>query len=159
LPNTRWITQFKLDNGLTWEEREDGKGRFSGVINPFNQAFYVQYDPAGRPVHQQNYNGTTSDTTWAPRGWLGSVTHRRANGAVIGQFTYTYDNTVGRLLSERDQLGQLHRFSYDNLGQLTDEQHPDLGARGVQYRYDKNGNRASVSRGSVTEYYGVDAAD
>jgi len=65
----------------------------------------------------------------------------------------------GNRLSVRFCSDACQTPTYDVLGQLIDEQHPDLGPTGTQYHYDANGNRTQVVRGSLTEWYGVDNAD
>jgi RHS repeat-associated protein len=154
----RWITRTTLVGVGTWEEREDTKGRFSGVLNPFGQAFSLEYNLAGEPTRRYMANGTWSEYGYNPRGLLQTLAHRKADGSLLDQFTYAYYPT-GRLFTETDNLNQVHRFVYDALGQLKEEYHPDLGANGIQYQYDANGNRRWVNRNGAIEYYGVDAAD
>jgi RHS repeat-associated protein len=154
----RWISRTTLAGVGTWEEREDTKGRPSGVLNPFGQAFSTEYNSAGEPLKQYQGNGAWTEYAFTPQGWLQRLTHRRADGGILDQFTYAY-TAAGQLERETDALGQVHRFVYDALGQLTEEYHPDLGAGGIQYRYDAGGNRRWVSRNGSVEYYGVDAAD
>ena len=161
LPDTglkRWITRTTLAGVGTWEEREDTKGRFSGTINPFGQSFSLEYNAAGQPVKRRQANNTRTEYSYLPTGELGALAHYLADNTLLDQLTYTYDPD-GRLLTETDAGSRVHAYTYDALGQLSDEQHPDLGPTGTQYHYDANGNRTQVVRGSLTEWYGVDNAD
>ena len=55
--------------------------------------------------------------------------------------TYTYDSS-GNITRITDQSGNVTRYTYDKLGQLTREDNPYLGKTYV-YAYDKAGNRTS----------------
>ena len=155
----RWKVQTSLSgvNGF-WEQREDTKGRLSEVVNPLGQLFGVQYDRDGKPLRKTLANGSWTDYGYNDRDQLTSLSHKLNGGAALDTLTYDYWPS-GQLWKETDGGGRVHQFTYDRVGQLIDEQHPDLGLGGTQYRYDKNGNRTQVTRNGVNEWYGVDSAD
>jgi len=160
--NHRWKTQSTLAGVGTWEYREDTKGRFSGVVNPFGQSFSTEYDPAGQALAQYFQPSAmdparlTTAMGYDVRGRLNAIGHAKPNGLTLDQFTYTHDD-VGRVLSESSADG-LRSFTYDALGQLQTESDLAVGTS-IEYSYDANGNRTLVSRNGSPEYYGVDAAD
>ncbi|MGV3720654.1 MAG: hypothetical protein ACO1SX_07065, partial [Actinomycetota bacterium] len=117
----RWLTRQTLAGVGTWEYREDTKGRFSGVLNPFNQAFSYEYNPAGQPLRQINGNNTSTQYSYDGRGRLTGLAHVAADGfSTLDQFAYGYDG-AGRLTTETDAGGRLRQFGYDDLGQLVQE--------------------------------------
>lgn len=147
----------------TWELREDGKGRMSGWLNPYGQAFINEYNPAGDLVRQsfQSSAGAPTrllaDYSYLPTGQVHEINRYAPSGALLDRFTHEYDST-GRLTREVDSLGQAHQYVYDVLGQLREEHHPDLGS-GILYSYDPHGNRRQVVRNGQSEWYKVDIAD
>jgi RHS repeat-associated protein len=156
----RWITTVTATGVGSYQYQADTKGRLAQVVNPFSQSFSLEYDQDGKNTLAVHANGVREEKTYTARDWLASVLVRQANGTALDTLNYyytdgggTYDPT-GHLRREVDAGSRTHSFFYDNLYELTQEIHPDIGT--VNYGYDANGNRISRTAGGVTDYYGVD---
>jgi YD repeat-containing protein len=166
LPDTvlqRWITTVSVAGVGSYEYREDSKGRTCEVINPFSQSFWSEFSPDGKNVLEVHPNGVREERSYTGRDWLAGVLFRKADGNVLDTLGYFYTDSLGnyeptgRLQREVDGLAQTHAFSYDLLGELVGESHPDIGS--VSYTIDANGNRSSKTTAAGTDYYGVTAAN
>jgi YD repeat-containing protein len=115
------------------------------VRNPWSCVATYLYDPAGKLRRVDRANGTYTLYGYNSRELPTSIEHRKSNGDLLGQFDYGYLNSSntydprGLLQTETDHLGQVHRFTYDGLGQMAAESHPDFAASANLY--DLNGNR------------------
>jgi YD repeat-containing protein len=140
LGNQRWSVRTDLAGGAggVWQAYEDTKGRVARVISPYAQTSDLTYNALGQPLTKTLPNGALTQYAYDSRNRLASVVHQLASGAVFDRFDYGYD-AVGRVRTETDLGARVHQYTYDLLGQLTDEQHPDLGPLGSQYAYDLNG--------------------
>ena len=149
--------QITNANGPEWAFATDAKGRDGGLLDPAGNALAYEYYPSGRVWKRHINNPTSKRTTYSYQGdTLASIWHE---GQVESIDTFTYQrDAVGRVTRETDAGGRVHEYQYDVLGQLIRETHPDLGS-GIDYAYDSHGNRTSVTRNGVTEWYGVNAAD
>jgi len=169
--NGRWIVRKTLMSSQKyWDEYEDTKGRLDGIYSSYGQRFGLDYDLAGRPVARK-YSQSLDEQVeplWTDVSYeyfdslrQTRITHWNRPATTtssINQFTYLYDS-AGRLTSETDKNGTVHAYGYDNLNRLRQETHPDLGAGGISYDYDLNGNRTVVTQGTTKDWYQVDFAD
>jgi YD repeat-containing protein len=53
------------------------------LTNPFSETTALQYDAAGRPVRQNNANGTYSTWAFDAGGQISNVATKKANDATI----------------------------------------------------------------------------
>jgi RHS repeat-associated protein len=159
----RWITTVSVADVGSYQYREDSKGRTCEVINPFSQSFWSEFSPDGKQVLEVHPNGVREERSYTGRDWLAGILYRKADGSVLDTLNYFYTDSLGvydptgRLQREVDGLAQTHAFSYNNLGELVAESHPDIGS--VSYTIDANGNRSSKTTAAGTDYYGVTAAN
>lgn len=100
------------------------------------------YDTEGRVVRQQDINGTYTDSTYHPRGWLLTRTVRaNANGSPSSNdatTTIDYD-PVGNVIQVTQPDGAYLHYDYDDAHRLTDV-HDNLNNR-IHYTLDASGNR------------------
>lgn len=98
------------------------------------------------------------------RGWVKSITHQTTSGTVQQTIAYTYDG-AGNPLTYTDSIagGQSWSTSYvhDRANRLTSEIRTGGSSANfnVQYAYDQNGNRTTVTRNGATTTYSVDNND
>jgi YD repeat-containing protein len=119
---------------------------------------YTRYDKSGRLLQSIDANGTVTDTTYTPRGWVKTVTVTPASAAAqlsvydydgVGQLKkatlpdgsaleYTYD-AAHRLTSVKDAAGHSMTYTLDNMGNRTGEDLKDPSgtlARNITRVYD-----------------------
>ena len=85
-----------------------GAGRLAGVDGPLtNDTVTYVYDELGRPV-QNAINGVASARIFDAAGRITGVSN------ALGAFTYAYDGSSGRLVSQSDPNGQTAAISYGN---------------------------------------------
>ena len=110
------------------------------------------YDGAGRLATKTDRKSVVTTYGYDDLGRLTSTTYSDASPAV----TYTYDE-VGRLRTAANGTDTLTR-TYDLLGEVLSEE-SQANASVVEYTYDLDGNRLSVSlNGQVVVSYGYDDA-
>jgi RHS repeat-associated protein len=125
------------------------------VTNALGQiTTYVSYDKNGRVTRMQDANGTYTDMTYHPRGWLLTRTVRAnadgsANTTADATTTFAYDN-VGNVtqITQPDQT-YLH-YVYDTAHRLIDiydSSTPSnyLNGNHIHYTLDAAGNRTGES--------------
>jgi len=120
--------------------------RASDVADMTNAAGHVTsvlaYDRHGRPVRQKDANGTITDITYTPRGWLATRTVRaNPDGSASNAdatTTLTYEAT-GALKTVTDPDGVTQTLTYDGAHRLVDV--ADAQGGHVHYTLDPSGNR------------------
>ena len=117
--------------------------------NPFTETTAFQYDAAGRPVRQDNANGTYSTWAFDSAGQVTNVATKKSNDATILSMDYTRD-AVGSPTSVAEQLldtdnQTVHNatltFGYDNGNRLTQEKRSGYEPIWYEYAMDGAGNR------------------
>lgn len=174
--NNRWSTTINVA-GVGWTAyREDSKGRlFQVENNAALQAYTQEYWPDGMLWKKGSPNNVVEERLYDNRARLTRVLIWKPGGSdpnnpghLHNRFDYGYrsnpadpltDDGTGHLLREVDIAGQVHAFRYSDFYELVGETDPALGAGEVTFQYDANGNRTRRTQGSVTDYYGVDAAN
>lgn len=120
---------------------------------------YISYDKAGRPTRVRNPNGTLTDYTYTPRGWLATKIVRADTSGIPSSAdavtTIVYDPT-GTVHSVRDPDGVTTTYTYDAAHRLTDI--TDANGARIHYTLDAAGNRTNeqvlTSTGTVTRSLG-----
>jgi RHS repeat-associated protein len=113
------------------------------VTNALGQVTtYVSYDKNGRVTRMQDANGTLTDMTYHPRGWLLTRTVRaNADGSASANdatTTFAYDN-VGQVTKITQPDGAYLAYTYDAAHRLTDI--TDNAGNTIHYTLDAAGNR------------------
>lgn len=126
----------------------DSKGNVQQISDPLGNKTTFTYDLLGRPLTIIRYNGGTALTSTFTYDGPDLV---QITDPLNRSVTLTPD-VVGRLLSVRDPLGQLSRFTYDPLDQITSQIDPQ--GKTVSYAYDANGNLLTFTdpKGQVTKF-------
>ncbi len=123
----------------------DGRNLITKITQPSGAQTTNTYDAAGRLIQCQDSVGTIS-YTYDNKGRLLTVTE---NGKTI---TRQY-NALDRLTQYTDAAGNVLKYGYDNVGNLTSLTYPD--GKVVTYSYGVNNwlNYVSDWNGFVTYYY------
>jgi len=108
----------------------------------------VVYQYAGNTTTVTDPDGKAKRYTYNALGKVSKVTEQDSQGSLNVDTTYEYD-ALGRL-TRIVQGAQVRSFTYDNLGRLTVETHPESGT--TAYTYDDNGNLVTKTdaRGVIT---------
>ncbi|MBC5785078.1 hypothetical protein H8N03_19180 [Ramlibacter sp. USB13] len=137
----RYDSSFTPPN-TAWADSAATKGHTKGDIQSVTDAAghvvqYVLYDPARRPRQMVDAKGITTDITYAPRGWVATVTVAPPGGA-SRTTTYTYDD-VGQLTGVSLPDGTSLAYSYDAAHRMTGVS--DARGNSITYTLDAAGNR------------------
>jgi YD repeat-containing protein len=98
---------------------------------------YTRYDKSGRLLQSIDANGTVTNTSYTPRGWVKTVTVTPP-GAVAQITVYDYDG-VGQLKKATLPDGMALEYTYDAAHRLTAVK--DSAGNSVTYTLDNMGNR------------------
>jgi RHS repeat-associated protein len=106
--------------------------------NNVPQSIVFAYDAAGRRIRTTYMNGITRDNSYDDAGQLTAITYTNADGSVLGDLAYTYDNGGRRIATS----GSLARTALpDVLPDAAVDAANRLTAAGTQtLTYDANGN-------------------
>jgi YD repeat-containing protein len=114
------------------------KGDLKSVTNPAGHATqYTRYDKSGRLLESVDANGTKTETTYTPRGWVKTVTVTPP-GAAAQLTVYDYDG-VGQLKKATLSDGTALEYAYDAAHRLRSIK--DAAGNAVTYTLDNTGNR------------------
>jgi YD repeat-containing protein len=114
------------------------KGDLKSVTNPASHASqYTRYDKSGRLLESVDANGTKTETTYTPRGWVKTVT-TTPPGAPAQATVYDYDG-VGQLKKATLSDGTALEYTYDAAHRLRSIK--DAAGNAVTYTLDNIGNR------------------
>jgi YD repeat-containing protein len=99
---------------------------------------YPQYDGNGRVLQQVDSNGTTTNLTYFPRGWLATKTVTPPGSSTSQVTGYAYDG-VGQLKTVTQPDDSQINYTYDAAHRLT--QITDSASDSINYTLDAMGNR------------------
>lgn len=131
------------------------------ITDPKNNIVRKEFDKAGRlfkiiadgRTTVYNYNddgsknsvvysdGSREDYTYYTDGQLNTLVNKKANGAEISRYSYTYD-AAHNILSKTDSKG-ITSFAYDALNRIATITEPN--GKAIAYTYDAAGNRETES--------------
>jgi len=121
-----------------------GAGELASITGPLpDETISYAYDNLGRPV-QQTMDGVVSTRTFDPAGRLTGISNE------LGAFTYAYDGSSDRLVSETFPNGQITTIGYgNNLQDFVFQQISNaIGATPIsQFSYNHD-----ISRGQITAW-------
>ncbi len=135
----------------------DALSRLVKLTNPSGEVTTYQYDKLDRTVGTQYQNGISTHYTYDAAGRMLELVNKNSSGAIISSYAYTHDN-MGNRLTKTEAKGEITRYEYDVLDQLTKVAYPP-GEGFTQYTYDLVGNRLSEKNANGTTYYTYDADD
>jgi YD repeat-containing protein len=114
------------------------KGDLKSVTNPAGHtAQYTRYDKSGRLLESVDANGTKTETTYTPRGWVKTVT-TTPSGTTAQATVYDYDG-VGQLKKATLPDGTVLEYAHDAAHRLRSVK--DAAGNAVTYTLDNMGNR------------------
>jgi RHS repeat-associated protein len=93
------VTRLTYPDGVTVQYAYDAARRLTRVTDWANRVTEFSYDRLGRLARVRFPNGALRSLEYDPAGRVARRSEFTANGAVIGQYRYTYD-TAGRLSVE-----------------------------------------------------------
>ncbi|NTF59471.1 peptidase C39 [Agrobacterium rhizogenes] len=101
------LVSYQDREGRLWQYQYDDNRRLTGVVDPLRQATKLGYDPAGNLVSLTDPKGNA--TSWAYDVQDRQTSKTYADNSTV---TYTYENTISRLKSVLDALGQTKQYGY-----------------------------------------------
>jgi RHS repeat-associated protein len=166
-PNSRYL-QFTYDaggrrmqsvdqSGFTVNYQYDAVGRLAGLTDGSGATIVLySYDAVGRLSRKDLGNKTYTTYDYDRAGELMHIINHAPGGSINSSFAYTYDN-AGHPATVTT-LDGVWTLTHDADGELThavfaSNQPAQIPNQDVQYTYDANGNRVSMtSNGVVTPY-------
>ncbi|MFM0341279.1 RHS repeat-associated core domain-containing protein [Paraburkholderia fungorum] len=142
--DTRDLAGIEMDRATVNYSR-DAEHRVTQIQYKVNdeapRTFGYAYDALGRRSQATLANGITATYTWDAASQLTSITYKRADGSVLGDLTYGYDQAgrrtkAGGSLAKVDLPQAVNDAQYNAANQLT-------RWAGKTLSYDLNGNLAS----------------
>ncbi len=150
------VTSRTDANGLTTRFGYDNLGRLTNVTDALNQLTSYGYDEVGNRITQTDANSHT--TTYA----YDRLGRRVQRTLPLGQAeSYAYDAN-GNVSSRIDFNGRITTYTYDTLNRLLSKTADaffvtnHLGAASINFTYNANGQRATMSDPSGTTTYTYD---
>ncbi|MGO7532788.1 RHS repeat-associated core domain-containing protein [Rhizobium leguminosarum] len=101
------LVSYQDREGRLWQYQYDANRRLTGVVDPLRQTTKFGYDPAGNLVSLTDPRGKVTSWTFDIQDRQKSKTYADASTVI-----YTYENTISRLYSVLDALGQTKQYSY-----------------------------------------------
>ena len=138
----RVMSRTSLD-GYVQKYVYDEFGRIARLTDDSDNPYVVNtYDPTtGNLVLQTYGNGTVVSNAYDLLSRVVSITHRRADGTVLENFEYAY-NEDGQRVSLTTREG-VERYTYDTVGQVVGVAYPD--GTSESFEYDAVGNRLAAN--------------
>jgi RHS repeat-associated protein len=115
----------------------DASGRVIAQTDPLGRETGFFYDAAGRQRMTVYPDGTYSSNTYNTAGWVINSTTYSSNHVALTWTDYTHD-TLGRVITSTDALGNVTSTTYDWAGRIIRVDYPD-GAYS-RATHDKHGN-------------------
>ena len=129
----------------------DAANRLSEVHDPLGGVTSYAYDDDSRLTSRTLPNGVTTTWTYNARGWVMSVTHRRADTTVIASRTYERSPS-GEPTRITNHDGSYVLITYDDALRVESEAYraaDDSVIDNIEYTYDLDGNRTTRRRGAT----------
>lgn len=119
----------------------DSSANLVSITNALNHVTTLSnYDANGRAGRITDANGTVTDMTYSPRGWLISRSIMRAESSTPRVSSYDYDD-VGQLIKVTQPDGSTISYIYDPAHRLTNI--ADSLGNSIVYTLDAIGNRTN----------------
>jgi RHS repeat-associated protein len=149
-------------------------GLLESVTDPDGQTTSYTYNDDDQPTKVTLPNGTTEETNYDTAGQV--ISHTDGNGHTtkyvrnaleqvtevedpLGRKTITTYDKAGHVATVTDPEGRVTTNTYNAGGQLTNVSYSDGKTPAVEYTYDPDGNRTSMTDGTGTTKYAYDQLD
>jgi RHS repeat-associated protein len=142
----------------------DAAGQLTSVEDWQSRETTYGYEPDGQLATVERPNGVGSAYDYDGAGRLTAISHFAPNSVALAEYAYELDANGNRIAVEitgSAVTNATETYAYDALDRLTEVEYDD-GVNPVEtidYAYDKNGNRTSLTSGSQVTAYTYDAAD
>ena len=133
-------------------------GQLASRTDPLGRTETLEYDANGNLMRYTQRNGQVIEYDHDAADRLVTKTWKQALGEIVTAYAYDDDDRIVSIASDDSAL----TFDYDALGRLTRTStagSPFQPRVTLEYSYDANGNRTSVSTPSGSTTYTYDAAD
>lgn len=155
------VTKVTDDQGNVTGYVYDALGRINSVLDGTNPVALYSYNKDstlasvlyGAGVIPDSEQNSSSRFSYDRDKNITSITHKNAQGRVISQYSYTYDNNSNRLTETIN--AETTSYAYDSLNRLKTVDNPQRGLE--SFTYDKAGNRIERSIGEDVTNYQYDA--
>lgn len=138
-------------NGRTTTYTYDAANQLTTVERPNGQTEVTAYDLAGNVKSQTDGLKQTTTYKYDPLGNLEASTD-----PLTRTTSYVYD-VGGRLVSSKDPKGRTTTYDYNAVNQLVGVDYSDPATADVEYGYDAEGRRTSMSDGTGESSYEYDS--
>ena len=139
-------SQMTSPDGRTISYAYNAVNRLTGILgSPGLLNFSFSYDSSGRRTQVAYPNGVTTTYSYSPSSYLTSLVAQKLPQNPVNSFSYAQDG-MGNRTSMTDLSG-VHNYTYDNIYQLTQANHPNMPTE--QFSYDYVGNRLSAAGETV----------
>ena len=149
------LAKFTDSEGRTVQYLYDAAGRVRGLRLADGRTVQFTYDAGDRLTSVRYPNGVKGAWEYDARGLVTSIAYTDSAGAVLAQWTYTYD-AADHIDRAVDAQGRATEYRYDGAGRLLEEQGP---AGAIRYAYLPGGNRGQLVTAGRTVPYQYDLAD
>jgi RHS repeat-associated protein len=149
----------------------DADGNQTAVTDPNGHKTTVSYNAEDRPIKVEQPSGATQMTEYNGAGQIIKQTDGNEHATtyvrdVLGQVTEVIDplerkttktyDAAGNIASVTDPEARTATYSYDKENRLTKIAYSEEGAHEVEYEYNTDGQRTSMTDGTGTTTYSYD---
>jgi RHS repeat-associated protein len=133
--------------GLVTTYQYDARGAVVGISDPIGGTWQLDYDAAGRPIHETSRFGIDREIAYTSEGFVDEITLRNSAGAYLEVFDYgSYDalgnpgqiKTCEGMASCSASPTGTTTIGYDALSRVTSVSYPGSSE---SFGYDRAGNR------------------
>jgi RHS repeat-associated protein len=165
------LSSFTSFDGQSTSYSYDNAGRLISQTDPYNSgsSISVTYDVLSRIETVTFASGVKREFTYDDAGKIDVLKLKTSGGTTLQQFDYdhgidssgnpTTNYWNGFVLGVTELDGSVESYTYDDLNRLLSATRTGTNTFTQSYTYDANGNRTSITEGSVTKNATYDAAN
>lgn len=101
------LASYRDREGKLWQYQYDANRRLTKIIDPSGNDTLIGYNESGQIASLTDAKGDTTSWTYDIQGRLSGKIY-----ADLSSLTYSYENTISRLRSVLDPLGQTKQYAY-----------------------------------------------
>ncbi len=148
-----------VHSGRTVDYVWDATNRLVSVATDGDVTGY-QYDLIGRLIRLERPNGVVETHAYGANGRLASIALSNSAGEISStSYDYLLSGSIARITERHGSDVYIKAYSYDVIGQLTQEVHESNGVinHAVRYAYDRDGNRIGMDTNGILTQFVYDA--